>query len=75
VAALNRAVPLAECEHSSLPVAEHLDLHMAGIDERLLDVERSVREGGLCLGSGRREGAVELFGRIDQPHPSPAPAG
>ena len=53
VAPLDRALALAEREHVAEVVAEHLDLDVAGRDERLLDVERRVAEGRLRLGRGR----------------------
>ena len=60
---LDRALALAEREHAAVLVAEHLDLDVARGDERLLDVERPVRERRLRLGARGRVGGLELVGR------------
>ncbi len=75
VAALDRALALAERQHAALRVAEHLHLDVARRDERLLEVEVAVAERGLRLGGRGLEGVVEL-GRVgDEPHPLAAAAG
>ena len=75
MAALDRAVALAEREHRPVAVAEHLDLDVPGADDGALDVERAVREGGLGLGGRGLEGALELVGVADEAHSSAAAAG
>ena len=47
---------------------------MTRADDRLLDVERRVREGRLRLGRGGAERAREVGGVVDEPHPAPAAA-
>ncbi len=74
VAALNRALALAEREHAALGVAEHLDLDVAGRDERTLEVERSVSERGLGLRARGAVGGLEIRRRVDDAHPLAAAA-
>ena len=52
VAALQRAVALAEMHGVALAVAEHLDLDVARLLEILLEIDRVVAERGLGLGPG-----------------------
>ena len=54
MAALDRALALAEGEHAALGVAEHLDLDVPGRHERALEVERAVAERRLGLARSRR---------------------
>ena len=49
VAALQRAIALAEVDGAALAVAEHLDLDMARLGEIFLEIDRIVAEGGLGL--------------------------
>ena len=51
VAALQRAVALAEMDGLAGAVAEHLDLDVARLLEIFLDVDGVVAEGGLGLGA------------------------
>ena len=74
VAALDRALALAEREDVAEVVAQHLDLDVARRDERLLDVERGVAERGLRLGRGGGERILELVRSLDEPHPLAAAA-
>ena len=74
VAALHRALALAEREHAALAVAEHLDLDVARADDRPLDVERAVGEARLGLGGRHAEGGLELVRGADEPHSLAAPA-
>ena len=55
VAALQRAVALAEMDGAALAVAEHLDLDVARPLEIFLEIDRVVAEGGLRLGARGRE--------------------
>ena len=75
VPALDRALALAEREHTSLGVAEHLDLDVAGGDECLLEVERPVAEGGVGLGTRGGERTLELVLGEDRTHPLAATSG
>jgi hypothetical protein len=74
VAALHRALALAERDHVSTGVAEELDLDVArALDEPL--AEDSIdAEGGLGLALRRRERLIELAGLAHDPHPAPAAA-
>ena len=74
VAALDRALALAESEHAAVLVAEHLDLDMPRGDERLLEVERPVREGCFRLDARGRVGGLELVRPVHEPHPLAAAA-
>ena len=51
VAALQRAVALAQVDGVALAVAEHLDLDVARLGEVLLEIDAVVAEGGLGLGA------------------------
>ncbi len=51
VAALQRAVALAQMHGVALAVAEHLDLDVARAGEILLEIDGVVAEGGLGLGA------------------------
>ena len=53
VAALQRAVALAEMDGVALAVAEHLDLDMARLLEIFLDIDGVVAESGLGFGARR----------------------
>ena len=55
VAALQRAVALAEMHAVAVAVAQHLDLDVARLAEVFLEIDRVVAEGGLGLGAGQRE--------------------
>ena len=74
VAALDRALALAEGEHAAVLVAEHLDLDVARGHERLLEVERPVREGRFRLDARGRVGGLELVRPVHEPHPLAAAA-
>ena len=74
VAALDRALALAEREHAAVLVAEHLDLDVARGHERLLEVERAVRERRLRLDARGRVRGLELVRPVHEPHPLAAAA-
>ena len=63
---LDRALALAERQHSALPVGQHLDLDVPRRDDRLLEVEPGLAERGLRLGGGGLERALELVGVADR---------
>ncbi len=75
VAALERAVALAEVDRRAVGVCEDLDLDVARILHVLLDVDRCVGEVGLALAPRRRERALGLVGRCDHLHAAAATAG
>ena len=63
VAALDRAVALAEVDHVPVRVREHLHLDVPRILEVALDVDAAVGEVLLALALGRLEGALGLVRR------------
>ena len=75
VAALQRAVALAEMDGAALAVAQHLDLDVARAREKFLEIERVVAERGLGLGARGRERGGELLRRVRDLHAAPAAAG
>src|SRR6266568_9628634 len=75
VAALQRAVALAEMNGASLAVAEHLDLDMARPLQILLEVDRVIAERGLGLGAGGGERVREVVGAVGDLHAAAAAAG
>jgi hypothetical protein len=60
MAALDRAVALAQVDHRAVPVREHLDLDVARVGEVALEVDRRVGEELLALARGPLE-------RVGQP--------
>ena len=66
VAALHRAVALAQIDAVAVVVAEHLHLDMLGAAQILLDVEAVVVEGLAHLALRRGEDVGELFGAMHQ---------
>ncbi len=72
VAALDRALALAERQHATGGVAEHLDLDMTSRRHELLDVDRAVAERSLRLGARPGERVFELVLREDEPHALPS---
>src|SRR6185437_9355452 len=75
VTPLDRALALAEREHTPCVVAQHLDLDMARRRERLLDVEARVAERRLRLGRRGAERILEVVRRGDETHALAAAAG
>ena len=63
VAALDRAVALAEVDHVALRVGEHLDLDVARVLEVALDVDAVVGEELLAFAGGALEGLLEVVRR------------
>ena len=67
VAALDRAVALAEVDHVAVRVGEHLDLDVARVLEVALDVDAVVGEELLAFAGGALEGLLEVVGRHRDP--------
>ena len=61
VAALDRAVALAEVDHVAVAVGEHLHLDVARVVQIALEVDRGVGEELLAFATGALEGALELL--------------
>jgi len=75
VAALQRAVALAEMDGTALAVAEHLDLDMARALEIFFQVDGVVAEGRLGLGAGGRQRGGEFVLAVRDLHAAAAAAG
>ena len=60
MAALDRAVALAEMDHVAVAVGEHLHLDVARIGQVALQVDGGVGEELLALAGGALEGGLEL---------------
>ena len=72
MAALKRAVALAERDDASVPVGEELDLYVAGPFEEALEEDAVVAERRLRLAPRRGDGLVELGRVADDPHAAAA---
>src|SRR6476661_493151 len=72
VAALNRAVALAERRDAAVLVGEELDLDMARPLEIALAEDRVVAKRGCRLAPRGRKRLVQLLGRTDDAHAAPA---
>src|SRR3954471_21347088 len=72
---LYRTIALAEMDGIAESVAEHLNLDVAGFEDRSLQNHAGVAERALCLGAraAQRIGKRARIG--DQPHAAPAAAG
>ena len=62
VAALDRAVALAEVDDVAVLVGQHLDLDVARVGQVALEVDGGVAEELLALAGGALEGLLELVG-------------
>ena len=73
IAALHRAVPLAQVDHPAGAVAQHLHLDVPGARHVALEVEARVTEARLRFGGGELERRRQLGELVDELHaPSPA---
>jgi hypothetical protein len=76
VAALQRAVALAQMDRVAVAVAEHLNLDVARIAEIFLDIDGVVAERGLGLGAaGAASGVSSSASARHDLHAAPAAAG
>ncbi len=74
VAALQRAVALAQMDHMAMAVGQDLDFDMARLLEILLHIDGVVAERGLGFGAGlrQREGQfASALARTFMPRPPP----
>ena len=69
VAALDRAVALAQVDHVAVAVGEHLHLHVARVRQVALQVHRGVGEELLAFARGALEGVLQLL--LGERHPEP----
>ena len=72
VAALKRAVPIAEAADAAVAIRRHLHFHMAGVGQELLHVDVRNAEGRLRLGLGAGEGFVDFVNVPNDAHAAPA---
>ena len=75
MAALDRALALAEREDGSVLVGEELDLDVARPLDEALAVDAVVAERGLRLAAGRLDRVLELGRIADDPHPAATSSG
>ena len=69
MAALDRTLTVADVHHVAVVVGHHLDLHVSGSDDGLLDVHGPVTEGRQRLAPRRLEGPEELRLFVGDAHP------
>ena len=74
MAALDRAVALAEMDHVPVHIGEHLHLDVPRIDDQLLDVDARIGEIRLALAARGLERALGIRRRLDDLHPLAAAA-
>jgi hypothetical protein len=74
VAALDRALALADRDPVAETIGCDLDLDVARPLQKLFGVNRAVAEGGLCLGRGSLECRGDVAFRVDAAHSLPTPA-
>ena len=74
VAALHRALAIAQHQRAAAPVAEHLHLDVVRVDDRLLEVQAGIAERGARLGRRGVEEPLELVRVLDEAHAAPSPA-
>ena len=74
VAALDRAVALAQVDHVAVAIGQHLHFHVSGPVDEFLHVEARVAEGSLRFPLGRFEQALDLIGPRHQAHAAAAAA-
>ena len=75
VATLHRAVPFGQIDAVALPIAEHLNFHMTGLNQVTLEQDIRVGKGacGLALGGG--QGVIEVGHVFHHPHTFAATTG
>ena len=75
VAALDRAVALAERDARAVLVEQDLDLDVSCADDQPLEDQPVVTEGGSRLATGRRDRVGQRLPATDGPHPLAATTG
>src|SRR5205085_5863439 len=66
---------LTEIDDVAVLIAQHLDFDVAGIDDKFLDENAVVAEGGFRLGLGADKAFGDLRLRMRDPHALAAAAG
>ena len=77
MAALDRAVALAQVDADAVPVAQHLDLDVTRLLDELLEIQLGGAEGGAALRTGtwrRRAPAISRSRTMRIPRPPPPAA-
>ena len=74
MAALDRAVALAEVDHIAVPVGQDLNLDVTGILDEPLDVDGRIGEVLLPLARRGLERTACVVGSVDELHSLPAPS-
>ena len=74
VAALHRAVALAQMNRIAVLIRQHLDLDMAGVFEKFFEIDRRVRERRVGLLTGRINRIHKRGFRVDDAHAAAAAA-
>jgi hypothetical protein len=74
VAALHRAVALAEIDRVAVGVGQHLDLDVARVLEELLHVHHRVAEGGAGFAAGHVDRVEQRGFGVHHAHAAPAAA-
>src|SRR5690606_13953714 len=74
VAALHRAVALAEVNHATLPVAEQLDLDVARVRDVAFEIDAGIAKGRSGFGAGHVHHGFEIGEVLDQLHATAASA-
>lgn len=62
IAALHRAVPLAQMHHMTLLIRQDLELDVLGVEDQLFHIDRAVPEAGLGLCRCGGKGIFQLSG-------------
>ena len=75
MAALQRALALAEVDGVAMLVGQHLHLDVPGIEDRLLDINFAVTERALGFTAGALESGLEFGRGVHQAHAFSAAAG
>ena len=77
VAALDRTVALKKMIHAAMPVAEDLNLHMAGAGDHLFQIALAIAKGGFGFAAAFQNLFLHLVRAEDRAHPATAtaPAG
>src|SRR5450631_4927632 len=68
MAALQRTLAFSEIDRVAMLVSQHLHLDVAGIDDRLLDINFAVAERSFRFAARTFESRPQLSGRVDEAH-------
>ncbi len=72
---LNRAFALAEVNHVTVMIAQHLDFDVARLDNEFFEIHLIAAECMQRLARAISNGGFEILLTIHSPHPLAAPAG